>query len=812
MGLGRFRDGKFDLIVVANYLMTPGDWTQWERSLKKASEILYNASEGQMQFGRLYVCDENIGSLTADIKLHSVDGLSSSYYGGLGAPAIAIHLMSSVKRDPLIIVHELGHYVWGLGDEYLSGVEWDMIDETRPIEEGHIIPIVDTGRADNELVALGATAIFTFLLPDDVSMEERTVVANTATTVTVDPELLDYPIIPEILYYFPAECAEDTSANYCIMEACHRERGYFDDAGVWHDLPNPLTEFCTPSNHDPDRDTQQEARYSSSCWEVIVDQPDFSTLTMPDPATGGPLVGWAEPDWIVLDKQPRFALVLDRSRSMASGHKMADAQHGAIYWLEYCAATEDLLTIIWYDHEIQRILDLTEVGTFPDLEAEIRAINDLTPRGSTNIRDALFDALDQIQTPSTRAAVQAALLLTDGRHNTPRGSQASEVIPDSQEAGLRIYTLGVGEPAVVDMDVLDELAGETGGRSFAVGDDHPGEVEAAMIEINAEVRGGIITTVPALFPSVRKSARFGSSSPYGKKQKFHQRPSLQDLLKSPRTKGVEKIIHSPKRLKNRIMAIPVTVEPYCRRVSFSLSYPSGHDLWLYLIGPDGHFLDMTGPGVYHCISAAPHEFAVVEKPQAGRWQMIAVRPQAGPALSFRAVAGGENPHLQVFGGASRINGKQSPVRIWARARWGHDLSNLKVTAAITTPNGRKQQVILTDRTWDEPDSGMFEAYYSPEQPGLYRGLIQINCLGNARIARSGHLISHTTKNRVSLRTAAPRFVRQIPFSFHFGDRPETQDIEHAIGLDVKYQSLRPRPSSLQSAKAWLAAQQGKKPH
>ena len=49
MGLGRFKNGKFDLVVVANFHMASVDWTEWERAFKKASKLLYNASEGQMQ-------------------------------------------------------------------------------------------------------------------------------------------------------------------------------------------------------------------------------------------------------------------------------------------------------------------------------------------------------------------------------------------------------------------------------------------------------------------------------------------------------------------------------------------------------------------------------------------------------------------------------------------------------------------------------------------------------------------------------------------------------------------------------------------
>ena len=216
-----------------------------------------------------------------------------------------------------------------------------------------------------------------------------------------------------------------------------------------------------------------------------------------------------------------------------------------MYWLEYCAATEDLLTVIWYNHEITKILDLTEVGALPDLEAVMEAVSALEPRGTTNIRDALFEALDQIQTPTTRAAVQVALLLTDGKHNTPWGSRAAEVIPDFQEAGVRIYALGVGEPDDVDMPVLDELAEATGGSSFEVGDDHPGEVETAMVEINAEVRGGIITTVPALFPALRSSALPRPTAPRSKEMDPDGRPSWRELLKILNIKGVEQVLRPP---------------------------------------------------------------------------------------------------------------------------------------------------------------------------------------------------------------------------------------------------------------------------
>ena len=60
MGTGRLKNGKYDVTVVANFVMDATDWADWERAFNKASEILWDASDGQLEFGTFYVCDEGI--------------------------------------------------------------------------------------------------------------------------------------------------------------------------------------------------------------------------------------------------------------------------------------------------------------------------------------------------------------------------------------------------------------------------------------------------------------------------------------------------------------------------------------------------------------------------------------------------------------------------------------------------------------------------------------------------------------------------------------------------------------------------------
>lgn len=798
MGLGRYKNGKFDLVVVANFPMSATDFAEWERGLKKASEILYDASEGQMQFGSIYVCDENVGADTAEFILHNSGDPSYGTFGLFGTAGQALHLMPYVRLQPLTVLHEMGHHVWRLGEEYAAPAFFDAIDKTNPAPDRHTIPITSANNwGANDLVTRQASAILKF----GSLVERRTVTANTATTVTVSPDFPDLPTnssSTNVQYQTPAECSTAANSNFCIMEKSRGAAGSFDTAGTWHPVANPVTEFCTTSNHDPDNDTQQDDLYNKSCWEKILDRAEFSGLTIPSPAAAsGPTTGSTTPDWIVLDKQPRFALVLDRSGSMASGNKMADAQHGAVYWLEYCAAGTDLLSVIWYDHAIDRILNLTEVDTLPSLTPTINAINALAPRGSTNIRDGLFSGLDQIQSLPTRAAVQVTLLLTDGIHNTPTGSSASEVLPDFENGGVRIYALGVGTPQEVDMNVLDELAEKTGGKSYAVGDNQASVVETRMVEINAEVRGGIITTAPSLFPDSTRSAIDHVLVSRGEPTDAAKRPPLKVLLKALKLARPIDLVDGPQT--GRVVTLPVDVEKNCLRASFTLLFPPQHRLWLYLIDPGGAAVDMSAPAVHLRPSAAPHEFAIVDGPAPGRWYVVAVRPEPGQAFEFRAVAGGENRNLQVAGGATPRNASGAPVRIWAKARWTHELSGLVAKATVMAPDGSRTKLKLLDEQSDDEHSGQYEGFYTPPMDGRFQGVIEVRCDGNAVRARWEHLLSHGQARSLGFVTRTPPFVRQIPFYFDVGPRPEVRDVERARGLVEKYQPSRPRPVKLRSA-------------
>ncbi len=120
MGIGRYKDGKFDLILSLRHDADADRIDQWECSFRRASQVLFDATDGQMQFGSLYVARNSAGSDEADAWLLEEEGTSSASVDALGDVGRHMNLKSDEKNKPFIIVHEFGHYGLGLYDEYVG--------------------------------------------------------------------------------------------------------------------------------------------------------------------------------------------------------------------------------------------------------------------------------------------------------------------------------------------------------------------------------------------------------------------------------------------------------------------------------------------------------------------------------------------------------------------------------------------------------------------------------------------------------------------------------------------------------------------
>ncbi len=102
-----------------------------------------------------------------------------------------------------------------------------------------------------------------------------------------------------------------------------------------------------------------------------------------------------------------------------------------------------------------------------DLEA-LRSLLGMTNVGLAGESTAIGDAIMQsIRTLSFgQAKNKAIILLTDGYHNAGRSSP-KEAVLKAKEKGIKIYTIGIGKKSDYDAALLETMAKESGGKSYA---------------------------------------------------------------------------------------------------------------------------------------------------------------------------------------------------------------------------------------------------------------------------------------------------------------------------------------------------------
>ncbi len=99
---------------------------------------------------------------------------------------------------------------------------------------------------------------------------------------------------------------------------------------------------------------------------------------------------------------------------------------------------------------------------------------------STAIGDALMQAMRTLSYGEAQS--KAVILLTDGYHNAGKVSPKTAVAKAKAE-GIRIYTVGVGKRSDYDAALLETIAAESGGKSYAAAS--AGELKEVYKEIDA---------------------------------------------------------------------------------------------------------------------------------------------------------------------------------------------------------------------------------------------------------------------------------------------------------------------------------------
>ena len=161
-----------------------------------------------------------------------------------------------------------------------------------------------------------------------------------------------------------------------------------------------------------------------------------------------------------LEKDLAVAIVMDRSGSM-SGEKLArerQAAEGFIAGLQ----NDDYSCLVTFAAGANTEVELLQAT--PENKSKLQAaVGAVGAGGNTNIGAGLNHGLQQLARASESAS-QAALLMSDGKHNT---GELSPAVKEYENRGWPIYTVAYGTDA--DQKTLEEIAMRTGGIFFPGG-------------------------------------------------------------------------------------------------------------------------------------------------------------------------------------------------------------------------------------------------------------------------------------------------------------------------------------------------------
>lgn len=665
MGKGFYKDGRLHLYVSFHYEPSKRRRDQWEESFLFASRLLFEASQGQMRLGPVYFATESAGSSGVDAWLHEERGSSQSNIDGLGKPNLNMELRHDERRKPYVILHELGHYAFGLHDEYYG------------------------------------------------------------------PQ----PVV--------RACTNDAASGACIMEFAYDKGDRWRWWGLgWRFVRGDVRRFCLPGEHDSQHINNQQRFNGADCWSFLAGQQKYQDLSVPA-ANADPVdPSGVELEWIRLNNTPRYALVLDRSANMA-GAGMDGARFGALYFLTYLLRVDDLLTAVVYDDDPEVVLPLLRPSAAPDFGSALQRIATLTAGGGADAGAALRTAKGQILSATDRAATQAALWFTDGRHTT--GTPPEQAIGSLVESGVQVYAISYGPNA--DWDRIARIAQGTGGRSWHLDATGSGSdayrIAQKLIEYVSELRDG--------------SGQVASSS---------------DVLPEPPADepGLPDADHSSlTATDSAAVVVPPSPGP-CRRkayfetgssrATFVLVHGLGADVEFEVRDPDGQPLAQRPERVH---PAAPIMFHVVDQPAVGEWEMRVSRGQRRGDLPFAMFAFSDNKKVSIgLDGDRRTYAPGEKVGLSVQVSHTGVLTGLPppiVRSIESESTGRQREPCVIHLAEQDRGTGLYQGKLPAlADPGTYAFELSVENDGTAFPATRDWVSEHVTSRKL-----APRFRREQRF-------------------------------------------------
>jgi Ca-activated chloride channel homolog len=167
-----------------------------------------------------------------------------------------------------------------------------------------------------------------------------------------------------------------------------------------------------------------------------------------------------------------LSLVLDTSGSMG-GAKLQNLKQ-AVRWVVDHLSPQDTIAITHFDDEVHPLIPSTRKSEAGDVLDRVDAIREA---GGTAMSKGLLVGLDEASKGRSSEAVSRIILLTDGQ-TWGDADRCRELAAQAGSQGIPITALGVGAEEDWSIELLDDIATESGGLSGYIA--KPEEISSAF--------------------------------------------------------------------------------------------------------------------------------------------------------------------------------------------------------------------------------------------------------------------------------------------------------------------------------------------
>lgn len=421
------QDGTIDLTAYFLFPPSAKDKLDAISMFEDASELLWNASEGQLRIGKVRLTDRREEQELSDVWISDERGRSNAHVDGLerrGARALIYR-----EWNGFTLAHEIGHLALGLRDEYAEA----FYEETRtglPYCSGMGKCIEDSAiDASNNCIMQSRTAT-EFCVPQNHDL--------------VQGDGQNCPPCQPL--FCPGWLSESQTWETTKQQAIHgcdcwthlASRFEFLSAPTGLPSPIPPDGYSPPSFFDEIGQLENFVmlvldRSGSMAWNTADDYGEVCNNGIDDNRDGK------------IDEQPCTEARIDYVKASARAVLSLAEKQGIHAGIVSFASTASL------DASLQQV-DQTTIGQLR------KTIDSLSPRGGTAIGDGLYEAMEELKKVEGRRSI---FLITDGRNNA--GMDPIQVGASLRAEGICLYSVSTGEAS--DSSLLSALASDTcGGR------------------------------------------------------------------------------------------------------------------------------------------------------------------------------------------------------------------------------------------------------------------------------------------------------------------------------------------------------------